>query len=275
MSHYRDIATTLCRDFSNAMWQPILDHLAPTMNPLRHVLTEHDGGSAGEMHLFDAVDRLLDCALGSAAMQGPASHGAAHFSVPIIQTWAEASLSDTNAAQRLGLRADRIYARALKRLPTDPAPIPDLNPGNGFAPSRCFMVCELKAHHALDPSTLVTFDTDAITTRSRNTLSQASPPECPANWDKHDWWLVQQASAYACLYRTRYVVLFCWGKLYLFHFKDLDLPVGVSISTAWENGVGINCDFTCIENTGEMVAALFGFAIEAYNNTPRDHVDGP
>ncbi|KAK1730031.1 hypothetical protein CaCOL14_013063 [Colletotrichum acutatum] len=298
VSDYLSQAFNLVRHLDNSEWGSLLGHAVLSQNPVRYIVTEHDSVSAAEVHILDTADRILHFALEHGLLPGPPRNQTNN--TPMIQSWGEATLSvefNGNPDERHQLRADRIYCRTLKT-PTDPTPIPNLNRiGDRVARSRCFMVWEVKAHHALDKNSLYTSAKDVKNTlvnfvhykkkRGQDKdiddgrLPQTPPPNPddqsnrPHGWNTEDWYLILQAAAYACLYRTKYVAIFCWGTLYLLHFKNLSLSPGVTVEEVWKKGPGANCDITVVTDTSLMVAAVVGFAIEAYNNTPRDDIDGP
>ncbi|KAI0546720.1 hypothetical protein F4679DRAFT_404219 [Xylaria curta] len=133
---------------------------------------------------------------------------------------------------------------------------------------RCFAIVECKKRGVIDDNE---FRQAARTPKNSVSQHVQAAMDAPGGsfFQRNSVKLMKQAAAYAIRNGTQYVALFNWDRLVLIRFSMLDPRRKIKDLIA--NGVGDYCEIAVIKyDTGShlMRAALLGFLIEAYQQTP-------
>ncbi|RYC54060.1 hypothetical protein CHU98_g12149 [Xylaria longipes] len=134
---------------------------------------------------------------------------------------------------------------------------------------RCFAVVEFKKRGIIDDNEFRRAARTITRTSVAQHVQDAMNMRERTFFQDNSVKLMKQAAAYAIRNRTRYVALFNWDHLVLIRFLGLDPRL--SLKTLIGNGVGDYCEISMIKyDTGShiMRAALLGFLVEAYQQTP-------
>ncbi|KAI0188890.1 hypothetical protein EV127DRAFT_462073 [Xylaria flabelliformis] len=133
---------------------------------------------------------------------------------------------------------------------------------------RCFAVVEFKKRGVIDDNEFRQAARTLKTPVSHHVKAAMNAPG-GSFFQRNSVKLMKQAAAYATRNGTQYVALFNWDRLVLIRFSMLDPRRKIGDLVA--NGVGDYCEIGVLKyDTGShlMRAALLGFLMEAYHQTP-------